>query len=270
MLGTPEHITWLVDTGERLTTADDKTVEMWEFRHENNDAIMSAWAKHFRNHYCPDEDIDFLRGAKTRKDYLNELKFPSSSPGLGPSVRSGDFGEILVADYLQWRLGYWVPRDRWASKANPDESTKGSDVVGFLIAEENEVTESDTLTICEVKAGLSNSAGKDKLQIAVNDSSKDHFRMGISLNFIKQKLYERRDVDDALKVGRFQTPIVIPYKTTYQAVALFTNSRFDTEVIANTSVCSHPNSDQLFLIVIRGEDMMKLVHDLYERAADEA
>jgi hypothetical protein len=270
MLETPEHITWLVDTGKSLTTVDGKTVDVWEFRHEDNNAIMSAWAKHFRNHYCPDGDIDFLRGKKSRKDYLNELKFPSSSPGLGPSVRSGDFGEILVADYLQWRLGYWVPRVRWASKANPNESTKGSDVVGFLFARENEASEDDILTICEVKAGLSSNAGKDKLQIAVNDSAKDHFRMGVSLNFIKQKLYEQREIEDALKVARFQTPIDVPYETAYQAVALLTNSRFDTEVITNTEAHSHPNSDQLLLLVIRGKDMMKLAHSLYKRAADEA
>ena len=33
MLWTSEHTKWLVDTGERLKTADGKDVEVWEFRH---------------------------------------------------------------------------------------------------------------------------------------------------------------------------------------------------------------------------------------------
>ncbi len=34
---TSEHIKWLVDTGERLTTADGKEIEVWEFRHERDE-----------------------------------------------------------------------------------------------------------------------------------------------------------------------------------------------------------------------------------------
>lgn len=41
---------WLTPANERLKTADGKEVEVWEFRHENDEAVLSAWAKHFRNH----------------------------------------------------------------------------------------------------------------------------------------------------------------------------------------------------------------------------
>ena len=53
-----KHIEWLVDTGERLKTADGKEVEVWRFHHRNNNGVLSAWARHFRNHYCLDTDID--------------------------------------------------------------------------------------------------------------------------------------------------------------------------------------------------------------------
>lgn len=39
---TSEHTKWLVDTGERLKIADGKEVEVWEFRHENDEAVLSA------------------------------------------------------------------------------------------------------------------------------------------------------------------------------------------------------------------------------------
>lgn len=101
----PPHIQWLVDTGERLTTVDGKVIEVWEFRHLADEATLSAWAKHFRNHYCLDSKIDALCPPRTRRQYLEEIKFPSRNSALGPSVRAGDFGEILIADYLQWQLG---------------------------------------------------------------------------------------------------------------------------------------------------------------------
>ena len=99
---TSAHLKWLVDTGEKLTTADGKSIEIWEFRYDNDDKILSAWAKHFRNHYCLDHDIDYYRKGYdyTRSEYLNNIKFPDVSAPPGPSIRAGDFGEILVADYL--------------------------------------------------------------------------------------------------------------------------------------------------------------------------
>ncbi|KIX11617.1 hypothetical protein X474_23390 [Dethiosulfatarculus sandiegensis] len=37
----------LVDTGDRLKTADGTEVEVWEFCHEQDETVHSAWAKHF-------------------------------------------------------------------------------------------------------------------------------------------------------------------------------------------------------------------------------
>jgi hypothetical protein len=71
---TSHHTKWLVDTGERLKTADGKEVEVWEFRHEKDETVLSAWAKHFRNHYCLDAEIDFLRGSKLVKTISIHLK----------------------------------------------------------------------------------------------------------------------------------------------------------------------------------------------------
>ncbi len=39
---TSEHTKWLVDTDERLNTADGTEVEVWEFRHENDEAVLVA------------------------------------------------------------------------------------------------------------------------------------------------------------------------------------------------------------------------------------
>lgn len=274
-----EHIKWLVDTGVRMKTQDGKDVEIWELRHENDDAVLSAWAKHFRNHYCLDTEIDFLKGKLTRQDYLHNIKFPCKSTKLGPGIRAGDFGEILVADYLQWLLDYKVPRVRWSSKVVRDESPKGSDVIGFRFHEENgESSPKDIMVVFEAKTKFSSSR-KNRLQDAINGSAKDHLRIDESLNFIKQKHIERRETEQAQLVERFQSPVDVPYKETYGAAAIISDEYFDanditsadcTKIPNSEDFVPHPNGDSLVLLVIKGPDMMNLVHELYRRAADEA
>ena len=267
---TSKHIKWLVDTGKRLKTADGKEVEVWEFQHQDDDDILSAWAKHFRNHYCLDAEIDFLRGKQSRRDYLNNIKFPSKTTRLGPGIRAGDFGEILVADYLEFILKSWVPRVRWSSKVIRDESPKGSDVIGFQFHNESgKVSNEDVLFVFESKTKFSNS-GRNRLQDAIDDSAKDHIRIDESLNFIKQKLFEKKEIERAQGVERFQNPVDIPYKETYGAVAIISEEYFDGDELASAKCNPHPTTDSLVLLIIKGPRMMDLVHELYRRAADEA
>lgn len=279
---TSKHIEWFVDTGERLKTADGKDVAVWDFRHQNDDGVLSAWAKHFRNHYCIDADINFLRGKRSRKDYLNKIKFPCQTSKLGPGIRAGDFGEILVADYLQWILDFWVPRVRWGAKMVRDESPKGSDVIGFKFHKQNGTSNKDVLAVFETKTKFSKGSGKNRMQDAINDSAKDHIRIDESLNYIKQRLFERKEFDHAKLIERFQSPVDLPYRESYGAAEIITEEYFQADEITSADTgkipksskskefISHPNRDQLVLLVIKGHDMMTLVHELYRRAANEA
>ncbi len=269
---TSKHTKWLFDTGERLKSADGKEVKVWEFRHEKDEKVLSAWAKHFRNHYCLDSEIDYWRrGYKySRSDYLNTIKFPDPKAAPGPSIRAGDFGEVLVADFLEYLFGYWVPRTRYDNKTVRNESTKGSDIIGFHIVEGVEPSSKDKLAIFEAKTQFSGERDKKRLQKAVDDSAKDIARKAVSLNAIKQRLHERGERDDAEKIERFQNEVDYPYKEVYGAVALFENRLFDSGLASSTDASSHPHSGNLALIVIKGDQMMVLVHELYRRAADEA
>jgi hypothetical protein len=269
---TSEHIKWFVDTGERLKTADGKEVEVWEFRHEKDGAVLSAWAKHFRNHYCFDSEIDYLRSGYrcSRAEYLNSIKFPDPKNAPGPSIRAGDFGEVLVADFLEYLLGYWVPRTRYGDKSIRNESTKGSDIIGFHIVKDGKASSKDRLAIFETKAQFSGKKAKARLKDAVDGSAKDIARKAESLNAIKQRLHDRNELDDAEKIERFQDEVDQPYKEVYGAVALFENLLFDSGLTSSTDASSHPHSGNLTLLVIKGDQMMALVHELYRRAADEA
>jgi hypothetical protein len=50
----PAHVNWLVNTGTTIQTADGLAAEVWELQPGNDQATLSAWAKHFREHYCED------------------------------------------------------------------------------------------------------------------------------------------------------------------------------------------------------------------------
>ena len=183
------YINWLKKETS-LLSVDGKTIEIYSLNCDlSNDAIMSEWATHFRNQYCDDAEIDLVKPKnQSRKDYLNQIKFPDPSNAPGPSIRSGDFGEILISDFLEFLDNYWVPRTRYNRKNIQNESSKGSDVLGFKFASTDSFSADDELCIFEVKAGYSNTKNKyDRLQDAVNDSQKDEKRKAESLNAIKQR-----------------------------------------------------------------------------------
>ncbi len=123
-----KHLRWLSDTGKQLNSASGLPIDIWELKVEKDNAVFSAWASHFRNHYCLDCEIDELRSGTglCRSDYLCEYAFPDKSQPPGPSIRAGDFAEILVADFLEFVMSCWVPRFRYDEKTVRNESTKGA------------------------------------------------------------------------------------------------------------------------------------------------
>lgn len=268
---TSEHIKWLTDTGERIKTADGKDVEVWEFCHEEDEAVLSVWAKHFRNHYCLDSQIDVLRSGMTlsRADYLTQLKFPDLSARPGPSIRSGDFAEILAADYLEFVLHHWVPRTRYSHKTIRNESEKGVDTIGFLFESDDKESPDDKLTIIESKAKFTGKH-EERLQKAIDHSGKDVVRKAESLNAIKQRFLDKEDFDSVWRIERFQNEADRPYTHQFGGIAHLDSSNFDADVATSANASNHPHSGQLFLLVIKGDQMMELIHKLYKRAADEA
>ena len=268
---TNEHLDWLHDTGEVIAISTGEKVPVYEFAYDvTNEEVMSHWARHFRNHYCSDVEIEILKPkGMSKSEYLLNLKFPDNSPGLGPSTRSGDFAEILVADYLAFLHEYYVPRTRYDRKTIGNESSKGSDVLGFK-QKSKKSSSKDELIIYEVKARLSENNARNTLQIAIDDSSKDEARLAESLNGAKQRLYDQRDFSGVRIISRFQQNVDHPYKTKFGSAAVLTNTSYCVETLAEASTQEHLSRAQLEMIVIRGSVLMDLVHSLYERAANEA
>jgi len=266
------HIDWIKDTGERRQTACGREIQIWELNPINDEAILSAWAAHFRHHYCADADLPALVAGtgKSNAEYLNTILFPDEKVAPGPSLRSGDFGEILVADFIEFILGYWCPRElRYQDRWNRQDSTKGCDIVGFKFVNENGEHQNDELYVFESKSGLS-ATEKNRLQDAVTDSMKDHLREAMTLNAMKQRLLVRGKALEVGAVQRFQNETERPFRRINGAAAVLDIDVFIGTNLEETDTTGHKNADNLRLLVIRGPSLMKLVHALYERAANEA
>lgn len=85
---------------ESLYTKDGKEISVLRLEVENEEKVLDEWATHFREQYRYMEDLDFERHGtrRTRQEHLRDYVFPSDSVRPGPSIRVGDFCEILVAD----------------------------------------------------------------------------------------------------------------------------------------------------------------------------
>jgi len=156
---------------------------------KDDDDTLASWAAHFRQYYCLDSEIDELRRGYdlSRQDYLLEIVFPDAQATPGPSIRAGDFAEILVADYLQHLLGYHVPQWRYDEKIIRNESVKGADVIGFRLVGDAE-SPLDELVVYEAKATLSGRERGNRLQDAIDDSAKDfNIRKAYSLNAMRRR-----------------------------------------------------------------------------------
>lgn len=258
----------LVDSGITIETHEGYRVRVWDLVMPSS-SQLSEWARSFRQNYCLDEEIDALRDGTglSRRDYLLQLVFPDQSEKPGPSIRAGDFGELLIADYVE-ALGYWVPRGKYAEKASRNESVKGVDTLGFKYGEAP--SPEDELLAFETKAQLTGKEYAGRLQVAIDDSSKDYLRRATSLNALKRRLLARNEVALAQVVSRFQNITDHPYRYLSGAALVASNSVYDEGGLAASSVGDHENKDNLSMIVVRGDDLMKLVHAIYGAAADEA
>jgi len=267
----PSYLDFLQEC-EHLTTADGRQCDVFQLSVPVGHACLSDWARRFRQTYCLDDELDDLRAGtgKSRSQYLLDLVFPDKANAPGPGVRSGDFAELLISDYIEFILGYWVPRGKYAEKGSRDESVKGVDIVGFKLFDADRPTDQDELLTFEVKAQLSGRTYGDRLQIAVDDSAKDYLRIAQTLAAMKRRMLHARQQVEALRVQRFQNIVDLPYTFKSGAAAVLISGVFDAAKIQMTRSSGHNNAEALSLLVVQGDDLMNLAHALYQRAADEA
>lgn len=267
------HIQQLKLNKGSFSTPNGKLVDVRQLIVPTDEKLISDWAKHFREQYCSDNELnELIEGTdyeNNRGRYLKEMVLPSGSQRPGPSLRAGDFAEILVADYLEFVKSYWIPRNRFEFRATRHDSTPGSDIVAIKFVQNGDVSPDDVLTIWESKARLSKKS-INTLQDAVDHSGKDFLRYAHTLNAIKRRYRKCGESENADKIKRFQNLEDNPFRLLYGAVAVCTTSSIDDVKFFQVDDSEHPKAENLHLLVFHGADLMTFVHKLYKKAIDEA
>lgn len=247
-----------------LVTVEGEVVEVFELSSDIDNVVFEEWAVHFRHNYCRDELLESLANGTglTKEKYLLTYKFPDKSEGFGPGTRSGDFSELLISDYLEFTLGYIVPRERYKNKFNRNSSTQGTDVIAFKITGVKPSTDDELLTF-EVKAQASGKVSENRLQDAVKDSYKDAIRKGETLSALKQIYLEKGEVGKADQIERFQNKADRPYTERYGAAAVHDSTIYSESLIQGVKL----KGAKRWMIIIKRDNLMSLIHKLYEAAA---
>lgn len=238
-----------------------------------DDNSLNNWALGLRNNYIEECLLEkAISGTGlTKKEYLEKMIFPNPRVAQGAATMSGEFGELLVYDYINYVLEYYVPRIRYFHKVNPNTPIHGSDVIGYKMGSYNRVSKNDKLLVAEVKTRSTISGNKTKactniVTDAITDSNKDRVRVGESLNAEKLKLLDKGRIKEAKIIERFQNKTDNPYILDFFAVAVMDNELYSDQVVLDV-VNSHSESiKSTNVLIIHSKELLLFLRDLYRRA----
>lgn len=236
-----------------------------------DDDNLNAWSSSLRNNYCEEHLLDSLvyGTGLTKEEYLKTMVFPNSSVPQGAATMSGEFGEILVFDYINFVLNYYVTRTRYLDKVNPNMPVSGSDVMGYKIKDISKPSKSDQLIVAEVKT-RSSIVGKNLCErtigSAIDHSTKDRIRIGESLNAEKRRLLTRSKLIEAKIVERFQNKTDNPFVLNFFAVAVLDSKLYSDQDVLNAIDSHHKIINSTNILVIHSKELKLFLRDLYKRA----
>lgn len=240
-----------------------------------NDNTLNKWALGLRGNYVEDFLLEHLVNGTglTQKEYLKRNIFPNHKDRIGAATMSGEFGEILVYDYINFVLGYYVTRTRYLEKVNPNMPVSGSDVIGYKVKDIDRPSRTDNLIVAEVKTRSRNSGNKNTIcaktiKLALEHSVKDRVRIGESLNAEKRRLLDRSRFEESKIVERFQNKTDSPFTIEFFAVAVLDNDFYSEEAILDAVHSQDDNSNSTNVLIILSKELNKFLRNLYERACE--
>ena len=238
-----------------------------------DDNSLNNWALGLRDNYVEEILLESLvQGTGlTQKEFLEKNIFPNHQNNLGASTMSGEFGEILVYDYINFVLKHYITRTRYLEKVNPDMPVSGSDVIGYKVKSINKPSKSDHLIVAEVKTRSSKVGNKNRscektVKDAIEHSIKDRVRIGESLNAEKRRLLNRSRNDEAKIVERFQNKTDNPFTLDFFAVAVLDNELYSDQVVLDVVNSQHENIKSTNILIIHSKELKLFLRDLYRRA----
>ena len=246
------------------------------FRLKNDlldDNSLNNWASGLRNNYVEKNLLESLVEGTglIQKEFLEKNIFPNPQNKIGASTMSGEFGEILVYDYINFVLKYYVTRTRYLEKVNPNMPVSGSDVIGYHVKNIDNPGKTDHLIVAEVKTRSSNSGNKKRLcektvKDAIDHSVKDRVRLGESLNAEKRRLLNRSRIQEAKIVERFQNKTDKPFTIDFFAVAVLDSDFYLDQEVLDVVNIQYEKLETTSILIIHSKELLNFLRDLYRRA----
>ena len=257
-----------------IISSRGEEIQVYKFNTELlNENSLNNWALGLRYNYIEKDLLELAISGTglTKKEYLEKMIFPNPEVSQGAATMSGEFGELLVYDYINYVLEYYVPRVRYFNKVNPDMPVPGSDVIGYKMENYNKGSKNDKLLVAEVKtrstiSGNKTTAITETITKAIKGASKDRVRVGESLNAEKSKLLTRGRFREAKIVERFQNKTDNPYNLDFFAVAVMDNELYSEQLILDVINNQNENIKFTNILIIHSKELKSILRDLYKRA----
>ena len=133
----PLYIDWLVEEKNKVIK-NSIPLTCYKLDYSIDESVLDDWALHIRKNYIDDDQLldDASINDMSVEQYLKEYVIPQKEDELGPTARSGDITEIIVADLLEFVFNYSVPRYKMKNRSGKANSQQGTDVIAynFIIA----------------------------------------------------------------------------------------------------------------------------------------
>ena len=257
-----------------IISSRGEEIQVYKFNTELlDDNSLNNWALGLRYNYIEKDLLELAISGTglTKKEYLEKMIFPNPEVSQGAATMSGEFGELLVYDYINYVLEYYVPRVRYFNKVNPDMPVPGSDVIGYKMENYKKGSKNDKLLVAEVKtrstiSGNKTTAITETITKAIQGASKDRVRVGESLNAEKSKLLTRGRFREAKIVERFQNKTDNPYNLDFFAVAVMDNELYSEQLILDVINNQNENIKFTNILIIHSKELKSFLRDLYKRA----
>lgn len=272
----PEYLKWIVEEDAEIIN-NDNVIKCYRIDYNKDPDILDSWALHIRRHYISDDDLaeDCAQLIMSYEDYLKQYIIPQKAEGFGPTARSNTLSEILFSDLLEFIFEYHVPRCRQYNMSGKTVSEHGTDIIGYKFVNADKTpNKNDRLVAAEVKAVLSQ-ADTGVIQSSVKDSTKDEYRVALTLNFMRRKLEMMGKTEESAEVLRFQkkTKTNYDYQIEYIAAGVTSLPALAEKEIKGKKVFVIPDvdgaalaiSDDTSIFFVHGKKLMDLAHEVYER-----
>lgn len=257
-----------------IKTQNGDEIQVYRLNNELvDDTSLNKWAIGLRSNYVEEKKLDSLISGTglTPKEFLEKRIFPDHQNKQGAATMSGEFGEILVYDYIQYKLKYYITRTRYLEKVNPDMPVPGCDVIGYKLYNIDKYSDFDRLIVAEVKTRSSKSGNKvclckKTVKDAIEHSVKDRVRIGESLNAEKRRLLDRKRIEEARIVERFQNKTDNPFTLEFFAVVVLDSELYSDQVILDAANSQYGILKSMKILVIHSKELKLFLRDLYRRA----